>query len=461
MLEIPERVHFIGIGGAGMSGLARILLELGHRVSGSDLARTQITERLELQGATCYIGHAAENVGEAQLVVISTAIKKDNPELIQAQNKGIPIIHRGDMLALLMKRQLGIAVAGAHGKTTTTSMLALVLEKNDLDPTIVIGGELNDIGGNAKLGRGKYLVAEADESDGSFLKLDPGAVVITNVEDDHLDYYGTVEEVKKAFKKFINKVPGNGLAVVCLDDPGAREVSADFPGNVVYYGIQRQDADYTLRNLYLNGSASRGDVYYRNKRLGVLELKVPGLHNFSNALAVIAVSLWAGLEFESITGALKEFKGAGRRFQLLGEVGGIRVVDDYAHHPSEIKATLKAARQVSKGRVISVFQPHRYTRTSLLRERFGNAFSDADVIIVNDIYGAGEQPIEGVSARLIVDSIEKNEKRPVTYLPTREEIVDYLVDFARPGDLILTLGAGNIWTAGVDLVNRLKSAGRI
>ncbi len=458
MRDIPERVHFIGIGGAGMSGLARILLELGHAVSGSDLVGSQITGRLEQQGAVCHTGHLARNVGDAQLVVVSSAIKKDNPELVQAEQTGIPVIHRGDLLALLMKRQLGIAVAGAHGKTTTTSMLALVLENNGLDPTIVVGGELNDIGGNAKLGRGKFLVAEADESDGSFLKLNPAAVIITNVEDDHLDYYGTVEKIQEAFSTFIGKVTSNGLAVLCLDDPGVKKIAADYSGPRVFYGIREQSADYTLRNLQLNGMVSRGEVYFKNQRLGLLELTVPGVHNMSNALGVVAAARWAGLEFSAIARALKTFTGVGRRFQLMGEVRGIRVVDDYAHHPSEIKATLKAARQVVKGRVISVFQPHRYTRTSLLWERFGTAFSNADVIILCDIYSAGEQPIEGVSARLIAEAIENNENRQVTFLPTREEIVDYLVQFARPGDLILTIGAGNIWTAGVELVNRLQAA---
>jgi len=456
--DIPERVHFVGIGGAGMSGLAKILLELGHTVSGSDLVGSQVTGRLEQQGAVCHTGHLARNVGDARLVVVSSAIKKDNPELVRAEETGIPVIHRGDLLALLMKRQLGIAVAGAHGKTTTTSMLALVLENNGLDPTIVVGGELNDIGGNAKLGRGKFLVAEADESDGSFLKLDPAAVIITNVEDDHLDYYGTVEKIQEAFSTFIGKVPSNGLAVLCLDDPGVKQIAADYGGPRVFYGIREQGADYTLRNLQLNGMVSRGEVYFKNECLGLLELTVPGVHNMSNALGVVAAARWAGLEFSAIARSLKTFTGAGRRFQLMGEVRGIRVVDDYAHHPSEIKATLKAARQVVKGRVISVFQPHRYTRTSLLWERFGTAFSNADVIILCDIYSAGEQPIEGVSARLIAEAIENNENRQVTFLPTREEIVDYLVQFARPGDLILTIGAGNIWTAGVDLVNRLQAA---
>ncbi len=461
MQHIPERIHFIGIGGAGMSGLARILIDLGHKVTGSDLSQTHITNRLESMGAVCKTGHFARNVEGAELVVVSTAIRPDNPELVRAVEKGIPVVHRGEMLALLMKRQSGIAVAGAHGKTTTTSMTAMVLEKNGLDPTIVIGGELNDIGGNAKLGRGKYLVAEADESDGSFLKLSPLIVIVTNIENDHLDYYGSVEKIKEAFSTFLAKVPGDGLAVVCLDDPGVREVIGRYRGPLVTYGIQIAEADYVLKNIQLNGMSSRGEVYHRGGRLGTLELSVPGRHNLLNALAVLAVGRHLGLGFGDIAGTLLEFKGAGRRFQLLGESSGVRVVDDYAHHPSEVRATLRAARQVGAKRIITVFQPHRYTRTHLLGEEFGSAFLDSDVVIVDDIYAAGEQPIEGVSSRLIIEAMERNGQENVIYLGSRDKIVDYLEQFVRPGDLVLTMGAGNIWTAGVRLVERLqRPAGR-
>jgi len=442
-----------------MSGLARILMELGHKVSGSDLNTTNITNRLETMGAVCYLGHSAGNVEGADLVVISTAIKPENPELVRAIEKEIPIIHRGEMLALLMERQYGIAVAGAHGKTTTTSMAALVLEKNGLDPTIVIGGELNDIGGNAKLGRGKYIVAEADESDGSFLKLSPMISIITNVENDHLDYYGTVERIKEAFRTFLSKVPDDGMAVVCLDDPGVREVIRGYRGPLTTYGVNSTEADYTIREIYLNGMSSRGEVYHRGRHLGTLVLTVPGQHNMLNALAVVAAGMFAGLDFEEVASPLKGFSGAGRRFQLLGDPLGIRVVDDYAHHPSEIKATLKAAKQVGANRIITVFQPHRYSRTSLLREEFGSAFLDSDVVIINEIYGAGEKPIEGINAGIIVDAMERNGQEDVVYLGSREEIVDYLAGFARPGDLILTMGAGNIWTAGMELVKRLQSTG--
>ncbi len=460
MQQIPERVHFIGIGGAGMSGLARILIELGHSISGSDLCETHITNRLEAMGAVCRAGHVAQNVGGAELVVVSTAIGQDNPELAGALETGIPVIHRGDLLALLMKRQRGIAVAGAHGKTTTTSMTALVLEKNGHDPTIVIGGELNDIGGNAKLGRGEYLVAEADESDGSFLKLSPSIVVVTNIENDHLDYYGTVEKIKEAFGRFLAGVPRDGAAVVCLDDPGVKEVIQGYSGPLVTYGAQSKEVDYRLGNIYLNGMSSRGDVYHRGGRLGTLELAVPGQHNLLNALAVVAVGLRIGLEFGAIAGALREFRGAGRRFQIIGETSGIRVVDDYAHHPSEIKATLKAARQLGARRIITVFQPHRYSRTFFLGEEFGPAFLDSDVVIVDDIYAAGERPIDGVSSGMIIEAMRKNGQENVVHLDSREKIVDYLAGFTEPGDLVLTMGAGNIWTAGVRLVERLQKQGR-
>lgn len=458
-MQKTQHVHFVGIGGSGMSGIAGIMRGLGYRVTGSDLNKNPaVTNWLESFGITCHTGHAAENLGNANLVVASTAIPRDNVELVAAKNKGVPVFHRSEMLAMLMQRQKGIAIAGAHGKTTTTSMTALVLEKNGLDPTIVIGGELSEIGGNAKLGRGQYLVAEADESDGSFLRLDPAIEIITNIEDDHLDHYKSVENIVQAFWDFMQKVPSGGLAVVCLDDPKIRKMLEKYDNPCQTYALENPGADYTMKVVRLNGTATAGDVYYRGERLGLLELSVPGRHNLSNALAVVAVCRFIGLEFEAIASALKSFKGAGRRFQLLGEVNGIRVVDDYAHHPTEIIATLKAARQVKNGRVIGVFQPHRFTRTSLLWERFGEAFSGADLIIINDIYSAGERPIEGVSARLIVSAIEQHEGRDVMYLPTRHEIVNYLAREARPGDLVITMGAGDIWAAGAELVKRLKGA---
>lgn len=460
-MQKPQHIHFIGIGGSGMNGIAMIMQGLGYRVTGSDLKPSTVTERLEALGITCYAGHAGENLGDAEMVVASTAIPPDNAELVEARVRGLPVIHRGDMLAWLMRRQKGIAIAGAHGKTTTTSMAALVLEKNDMDPTIVIGGELTDIGGNAKLGRGEYLVAEADESDGSFLKLDPFIQIVTNIEDDHLDYYKTVDKIVEAFQQFMAKAPEDGLAIVCLDDPKLRELLEGYQRPFQTYALYQPGADYTMRNIRLSGQLSSADVFYHDQYVGTLELSVPGSHNLSNALAVVALGMFIGLPFEGIAAALRGFRGAGRRFQLTGEVNGIKIIDDYAHHPTEVKATLKAARQVRTGRVIGVFQPHRYTRTSILGERFGEAFGDADVIIISDIYSAGEKPIEGVSARTIIDAIEKHENREVLYLPTSLDIIDYLSRDARPGDIILTMGAGDIWSTGVELVNRLKENQKI
>lgn len=454
--SLPDRIHFIGMGGAGMSGLATVCLALGHRVSGSDLNQSVVTSRLESLGATCYTGHSAENVGDAGLVVVSSAIPADNPELLAARNREIPVMHRGQLLAVLMCGSKGIAVAGAHGKTTTTSMLALVLEKNNLDPTILIGGELTDIGGNAKLGRGQYLLTEADESDGSFLKLDPLVAVVTNVEDDHLDHYGTVENIIAAFSEFLSKMSPAGLAVLCGDDPVLQKIMSDCPAPVVTYGLSNPKVDYTVQNLIFSGFGSSAEVYHHGEYLGRLELVVPGRHNVLNALAAVAAGMWLGLSFDGIARALRCFRGAGRRFQLLGEVGGVRVVDDYAHHPSEIAATLAAARQTAPGRVVAVFQPHRYSRTALLKDRFGKAFSQADVIIISAIYGAGEKPIEGVTAWVIVEAIEAHEGRPVIYLATRGEIVDYLTTHTGPGDLVLVMGAGDIRNAGLDLVGSMK-----
>ena len=456
--SLPDKIHFIGMGGAGMSGLATVLLSMGHQVSGSDLNSSANTRRLAKMGAVCYTGHSADHVGDADLVVVSTAIPPTNPELTVAREREIPVMHRGQLLAALMHGRRGIAVAGAHGKTTTTSMVALVLEKNNLEPTILIGGELTDIGGNAKLGQGEYLVAEADESDGSFLKLDPVVAVVTNIEDDHLDHYGTVENIVAAFREFLGKVPPGGLAVLCGDDPVVQSVKQECSGEVITYGLSTPDADYTAQNLSFNGFGSAADVYYRGEILGRLELSVPGRHNILNAMAAVAVGRWLGLSYVDIAGALACFRGAGRRFQLLGEECGVRVVDDYAHHPSEIMATLQAAQQAAPGRVIAVFQPHRYTRTALLKDRFGRAFSQADVIIINDIYSAGEKPIDGITAQVLVKAVEDYEGRPVLYLATRQEIVDYLASNTRPGDLVLVMGAGDIRQAGVELVKKLKGS---
>lgn len=450
-----EHLHFIGIGGTGMSAVARILLEMGYLVSGSDLATSEMTERLARLGARISIGHRPENLQDADLVVISSAVPEDNEELVAARARGIRVLHRAEMLGRLMGRYRSVAVAGSHGKTTTTSMISVILERLGLDPTVVIGGELHDIGGNAKLGRGEHFVAEADESDGSFLKLRPALVVVTNIDDDHLNNYGgQMERLAAAFLQFINGIPPDGVAVLCLDDPWVRRLQPQITAPQITYGLG-EGAELVARNVQLLSLGAVAEVYRGGQHLGSLRLQVPGRHNVSNALAALGVGLFLGLPFAEMAAALSTFTGVERRFQTLALVDGIRVVDDYGHHPSEIKATLAAARLAAAGRLIVIFQPHRYTRTLLLAEEFGGAFTEADEIIVTDIYPAGEEPIPGVSGRLIAAAIARHKGRPVSYLTDTEEIIAHVFDLVRPGDLVLTIGAGNIWQIGMDLARRL------
>lgn len=459
LMSEGKLIHFVGIGGAGMSGIAKVFLELGEHVSGSDLQASESTKRLKKMGGKIFIGHHENNVdSQVGKVVVSSAIPHNNAEVVKAKQLGIPIVQRAEMLGELMKRQKGIAIAGAHGKTTTTSMISLIFEKNGYDPTVVIGGELNDIGGNAKLGKGKYLIAEADESDGSFLKLKPYVTVVTNIEDDHLDYYGTRENIKKAFQEFISLTDPEGFVVVCMDDP---VLSQMMPGlvdekRIITYGVNTS-ANISAHNIRLEGFNTKFSVLNDGQELGEIKLSIPGKHNVLNALAAVAVGLNSGLSFEGIAKSLKPFLGAHRRFQKIGEIDGIRVYDDYAHHPTEIKATLSAAKTISAERIVAVFQPHRYTRTKLLAKEFGTAFSDADVLIINEIYSAGEPPIPGVDAEMIVNQIKTATGQPVIYLREKEEIVKRLSEITKPGDIILTLGAGNIWTVAYDLCNMLES----
>lgn len=450
-------VHFIGIGGAGMSGIATVMLGMGgYQVSGSDIKRSSVIDRLEAQGAQCFIGHTADNLKEVDMVVVSTAIASDNPEVLAARKLGLPLVRRGEMLAWLMREKSGIAVAGAHGKTTTTSMAALMLEINGLDPTILIGGDLSNIGGNAKIGKGPLLVAEADESDGSFLLLDPNIAIVTNIEDDHMDYYGTRENIITAFRQFLRKVPVQGLAILCQDDPVLSEMKKDLPCQVITYGSRESGADYTLGQVTFMGNVTRGEVFYLGENLGTLELNVPGYHNLLNSLSVVVLGRYLGLSFADIANSLKEFRGAKRRFQLIGEYGGIKVVDDYAHHPTEIKATLSAARKAHGGRIVTVFQPHRYTRTRQLYREFGDSFSNSDIVIITDIYAASEAPIDGVNTQLIIGNIPPREGQQVIYLATLHDAVNWLRDNVAPGDLVMTMGAGDVWTLGSDLLKRLE-----
>ncbi|MGE5507625.1 MAG: UDP-N-acetylmuramate--L-alanine ligase [Chitinophagales bacterium] len=458
LTEGPLSVHMIGIGGSGMSPIAKVLLEMGHRVTGSDLKSSTTIQNLAAMGAHIYQGHRAENVRGAEVVVISTAIAETNPELVAARAQGIPVVHRSDMLAALLNARHGIAVAGAHGKTTVTSMIALVLERAGLDPTVVIGGELNDIGGSAKYGKGPYVVAEADESDRSFLRYKPQTAVVTTIEADHLEYYdGTLDKLIATFEEFLTNIPPNGLAVLGVDDERVRGIRGRLAGRTLTYALE-QAADYQAREVALAERGSTFTVYHRGTRLGHVELVVPGRHNVANALATLAVASEAGIPFEVARDHLATFHGAKRRFQFIGEEAGVTVVDDYAHHPTEIRATLRAAREGWPGRrIVAVFQPHRYTRTHFLMEEFGQAFGNADLVVLGRIYSPPpEKPIPGVTAERLARLVEADLKRPVALIEDNRDIVNYLARTVRPGDMVITMGAGDIWMVAEELVGRLR-----
>jgi len=451
-----HRIHFIGIGGAGMSGIAEVLLTMGYQVSGSDLKASDVTERILTAGGRVFIGHTPANVEGAQIVVYSTAVKADNPELVAARGAGVPVISRAEMLAELMRMKYGVAVGGAHGKTTTTSMIAAVLARGGLDPTIVVGGRLHALGTNARLGHGQFLVAEADESDGSFLRLAPAVSVITNIDREHLDYYAGLEQIREAFVYFANRVPFYGVSVVCVDDPDVREILPRVTKRVTLYGT-RPEADVRADDVRLLPHGSRFQVRAAGSALGEVELQVPGRHNVLNALAAVAVGLEVEVGFGHVAEALAGFGGVSRRFETRGEAAGVRVVDDYAHHPTEIAATLAAAKGLG-GRVLAVFQPHRYSRTQALREDFGRAFGDAERVWVLDVYAAGEKPIEGVSGRSVVESARAQKAVHVLDAGDGEAAVEAVVAEARPGDVVLTLGAGDVWKLGDEILRRLAAS---
>ncbi|MEW6682578.1 MAG: UDP-N-acetylmuramate--L-alanine ligase [Nitrospirota bacterium] len=453
MYKKIQRLHFVGIGGSGMSGIAEVLLTLGYRVTGSDLAVSEATRRLEGLGGTVYIGHRADQVEGAQVVVVSSAVSSSNVEVIAARERMIPVIPRAEMLAELMRLKYGIAVAGAHGKTTTTSMIATVLAHGGLDPTAVIGGKLNRFGGPAKLGQGEFLVAEADESDGSFLKLSPTIAVVTNIDREHLDHYHDLEAIKRAFLDFINKVPFYGAAVLCLDEPHLQALIPKVEKRVRTYGRTTQ-ADLTVTSLRLSAKGSEFEARLGATELGRFTLTVPGAHNVSNAMAAILVGLELDVPVSAIREGLAQFTGVERRFQIRGERRGILVVDDYGHHPTEIRATLAAAKDGWGRRVVVVFQPHRYTRTRDLFAEFCTAFYQADVVLVLDIYPAGEPPIEGVTAQALVAGIREHGHRDATWIENRDAAVDRLVQIVRPGDMVITLGAGDVWKVGPAYLER-------
>ena len=443
-----QRLHFVGIGGIGMSGIAEILLNLGYAVSGSDLALSNVTRRLQQQGATVYQGHAAAHVQGADVVVISSAVQPDNVEVLTARAQHIPVIPRAEMLAELMRMKYGVAIAGTHGKTTTTSLVATILAYGGLDPTVLIGGRLNSLGSNAKLGQGEYLVAEADESDGSFLLLSPTISVVTTVDAEHLDFYGDLAAVQRAFAQFINKVPFYGCSIICLDQPHIRSLVPQIRRRFITYGLTSQ-ADYMARDLRLAGLRSHFEVFRIGERLGQFSLNLPGTHNVANALAAIAVGVELDIPIPAIAQALEEFSGVHRRFDRRGVRDGITVVDDYGHHPEEIRQTLRAAKAVwPEARLVVVFQPHRYTRTHLLQQEFCTAFHDADALVLLDIYAAGETPLPGVTTGLLYEGLISQGQREVYYLRERAEVVPFLQRYLRANDILLTLGAGDVWQVG-------------
>jgi len=450
----PARLHFVGIGGIGMSGIAEVLLNLGYAVTGSDLKASDVTRRLESLGGQVFVGHDAAHVTAVDVVVISSAVKRDNPEVVEARRRKIPIIPRAEMLAELMRLKYGVAIAGSHGKTTTTSMAAHVLAAAGLDPTAVVGGKVNSFGSNAKLGRGEYMVVEADESDGSFLHIPPTIAIVTNVDPEHLDHWKTVEALRRGFVDFVNRVPFYGLAILCIDHPGVQSLIPDIESRYVTYGESHQ-ADYRADRISLDGHAVHFDAFHGERPLGRFEVAMVGRHNALNALAVIALADEMGVPADAVREALRTFGGVQRRFTVKGEVGGVTVIDDYGHHPAEVKATLSGAREAFGRRVVCVFQPHRYTRTRDLLTDFATAFNDADVLLVTDVYAAGEEPIAGANAQALVEAVRACGHRDVHHVP-RAELAKAARERVRPGDLVLTLGAGDVTQVGPELLKLLE-----
>jgi UDP-N-acetylmuramate--alanine ligase len=468
-------IHFVGIGGIGMSGIAEVLLAHGFDVSGSDARESDTVSRLRTLGATVHIGHRADNLDNADVVVFSSAIKRDNPELVVARERGTPIIARAEMLAELMRLKDGIAIAGSHGKTTTTSLVATVLREAGLDPTVIIGGKLNSLGTNATRGAGDLLVAEADESDGSFLHLSPTIAVVTNIDAEHLDYYADHEAVKDAFVSFANRVPFYGVVVACLDHPHVQDILPRIDKRIATYGLAAQ-ADYRAKNPVVKGLTTSFEVFRRGDKLGVFEVRMPGIHNVLNALATIAVADELSVELEQVKKSLASFTGVQRRFTIVGELsldtagspaaarpphggGSVIVVDDYGHHPAEVQATLEAAQRAYGRRLLVAFQPHRYTRTHHLFDELTRAFNRADVLFLTDVYAAGEEPIAGADSAHLVQAIRQHGHRDATHVPEVDDLVEAIARRIHPGDVVLTMGAGNITRVGRALLARLAQTG--
>ncbi len=456
MYKKSKHIHFVGIGGIGMSGIAELLLNLGYRVSGTDLRLTDITSRLAGLGGDIREGHSADAICGADVVVVSSAVRENNPEVVAAREAHIPVIPRAEMLAELMRlAKFGIAIAGSHGKTSTTSLLGWVMAEAGLDPTVVIGGKVNSLGSNAKLGQGKFLIAEADESDGSFLQLSPVLEVVTNIDLEHLDFYSGIEEIRETFLQFINKIPFYGAAILCLDDPQIAVLLPQIHKRIITYGMTSQ-ADVYARGVITEGFVSRFEVVAHGEVLGDVTLALPGIHNVANALAVITAGLELEIAFPVIAQALSTFSGVQRRLQVKGEAHGITVVDDYGHHPTEIRATLTALREACpKHRLVVLFQPHRYTRTKELFQEFSIAFHEADILFLTEIYAASEEPIEGISGQALLSAVKQHGQKHAQFVPEVDDLPAAVWPELVEGDVVLTLGAGNIHMAGEALLNKI------
>jgi len=449
-------IHFVGIGGIGMSGIAELLLNLGYSVSGSDLKSTDITRRLERFGGKIFEGHGEDQIAGADVVVISSAVSVDNPEVAAAEKTSIPVIPRAEMLAELMRLKYSVAIAGAHGKTSTTSIVAAVMDKGGLDPTVVIGGKLKSIGSNARLGQGEYIVAEADESDGSFLKMSPTIAVVTNIDREHLDFYADLDEIKNTFLSFIDRIPFFGIAVLCLDNEALQDLIPKIKRRLTTYGMSIQ-ADFQAREVVFDGFKSMFSIYHFERNLGKVILNLPGIHNVYNALAGVAVGIELGIPFDKIQQGLETVEGVQRRLEIKGEARGIIVVDDYGHHPTEIKLTLQTVKEIWPGRrIVVAFQPHRYTRINALFDDFARAFYQSDILVVLPIYSAGEERMEGIDGHGICEAIRAHGHREVVFSEGAEVIL-YLQKKLKKGDILLTLGAGNVWKVGEEVLKKIKS----
>ena len=453
-----KHLHFVGVGGIGMSGLAELLLNQGYAVSGSDMTETDITRNLQKMGGTIYIGHSAENIGDADVVVHSSAVTDDNPEIEAAKEKGIPVIRRAEMLAELVRlKPYAVAVAGTHGKTTTTSIAGMVMTEAGLDPTIIVGGVVRSLATNARLGDSDYIVAEADEFDRSFLTLSPTIAIITNIEIEHLDIYKDLDDIKDTFLIFASRVPFYGAVIACIDEPHLKAILPDIKKRIITYGLD-ESAEVRAVDISYESGESRFNLINEGVDLGKIHLRMPGVHNVKNALGVIALALELDIPFDTIAKALSEFEGVRRRFEIKKRIAGMMIVDDYAHHPTEVKSSLSAAQTGWNRRVIAVFQPHLYSRTRDFKDEFGSSFNHADVVIITDIFPAREAPIEGVTGKLIADAVKSSGHKEVHYLPEKEKISDFLIDFATEGDMIITIGAGDIYKIGEEFIQKLERA---